>query len=249
MAHTITIDIGNSRTKVDLWNRDGFESRISAGELDFDRIYSFIENYQVKALIVSSVRKGAEEVVRKLKEAAKLPVVNFNVEEIRKYYDIHDYQGSVGPDRIAAIIGAGDYAEGRKLVVDLGTAITLDLGGPGGEFYGGNISAGMKTRLRALAENASRLPDVKISDEGVSFGSDTVSALQAGVRNGVIGEILYTIELAKKEYDIKALFLTGGDAESISEGIRTDLYKKTDLMLVSRGLNRHLRNHYLRDDF
>lgn len=243
--NTATVDIGNSSTKVDFWASKGFLSREILKDWNVNQLFEIASNYNVEAYIVSSVRKDSSGKLNELKDKAGCPVVDFNETEIRKYYDLSEYEGHLGPDRMAAILGAERILPGKtKMVVDLGTAMTIDVVDKSGKFMGGNISLGLYTRLKALAEATSKLPDIKCLDGYEAFGHDTAEAIKAGAINGVSGEIIYSFQISREGYGVGALILTGGDGEKILPKVEETLKVIYDPYLVGRGLDFHLRSHY-----
>lgn len=245
--NTLTIDIGNSSTKVDSWDDTGIIAReLSGPEVTVDKILQLIKRLSIAGIIISTVRRDSGDFIKELRDKTGCKVVDFNNKEIHEYYDLAVYKGKIGSDRIAAIEGANVlFPDLAKLVVDLGTAMTIDVADQTGVFKGGNISAGLFTRMKALASSTSRLPEVKKIDYKRPFGEDTITAIEAGARNGVYGEILYSVQQAKNEYNIKVIVLTGGDAPEIH--LEDNLKIVYDQYLVGRGLNNHLRSHYLQD--
>lgn len=244
--NTVTIDIGNSSTKIEFWADNGFLFRESCGNISIDKLILSLERYSVRGIIISSVKEYSENLIKSLKEKTDCLTVVFNNEEIQKYYSLSHYNSNVGPDRIAAVLGANVLCPDiSKLVIDLGTAITLDLVDKKGIFCGGNISLGLFSRLKSLYSSTDKLPYVDNLKYERSFGEDTVSAIEAGARNGVVGEILYTIDLAIIEKDIKLVVVTGGDAKWIYPFIQKKIEGLYDPYLVGRGLDHHLRTFYL----
>ena len=253
--NSITIDIGNSRTKVDYWDNDGILSRESYDSIPFDWLKREVDTRTIEGIIVSSVKDKADELIDILREKTGCDfIINFNKEEIIKYGDQIRYEGNVGPDRIAAFLGAkAQLGNSPMLIVDAGTAITYDISDREGNFCGGNISLGKKGRLKVLEEATRRLPLVEDEDDLKPFsffGHDTRSAIENGVRNSLIGETLYSIKLAEQQYGIKWVVFTGGDYELLY-GAASHEWEKclTDRDLVGRGLNYHLRKFYFPEEF
>ena len=141
-------------------------------------------------------------------------------------------------DRLAAAVGATTLYPGRDLlIVDMGTAITIDLV-EGGVYRGGNISPGMNMRFRALHDYTARLPLESATDEIMTLGNTTSTAVGQGVMQGIVNEIEGYIEsFSKKNREISTIF-TGGDAKHFVKRIKNAIF--ADCELVVCGLNRIL---------
>lgn len=237
--YTLTVDVGNTLTKFELWDDSGFVRSIGEEELKSLDV-------TLAGMIVSSVRKGGEDIegLNILKERYGCPLILFNQEEIARYGSINRYEGNVGSDRFAAFLGVkAQSLPGASLIVDAGTALTIDICNDSGEYCGGNISLGLGSRLKALHSNTSLLPEVKIGGDVPPFGKNTVTAIESGAVNGVTGEIFWSIDRAKRFYGIKKVWVTGGDVRYFrcflnEAGIEVE----HDPHLVGRGLDHHLRN-------
>lgn len=144
---------------------------------------------------------------------------------------------TLGLDRVAAAAGAALEAE-EALVVDAGTALTLDIVAHD-RFLGGNISPGMRLRFRSLNKFTSRLPLVSPVGEVPEFGHDTQTAIRAGVVNGIVAEIIAAYRSATAQFPSLRLLLTGGDADYLAPLIREHgVNPETEHSLVGRGLER-----------
>lgn len=121
---------------------------------------------------------------------------------------------TLGLDRIAAMAGAVMlYPDKPLLVVDAGTAITLDVADGAGCFAGGNIAPGLELRLRSLHEATAALPLVGLNGDIPSFGYDTESAIRSGAVRGAVQQICASAYESKSIYGCRQLIFTGGDAE------------------------------------
>lgn len=245
--NTLTVDIGNSRTKYEVWTgNDCLDQKV---DLSHDEIISLIIEFDIKGVIVSSVKQDPSALLKFVSDNAGVVAVDFSQSEISKYAGLMRYKGNVGPDRIAAFLGSKSiFCNKPVLIVDAGTALTLDISDNEGRFCGGNISLGLQSRVKCLANAALRLPDIGQMDKYVSFGYDTLTSIQSGAINGVMGEIIFAASRAVTEYGIEKILITGGDGARIKDLLneRLDLY--FDPYLVGRGLNRHLREFYLHLD-
>lgn len=131
--------------------------------------------------------------------------------------------GTLGLDRKAtAVAVAGEYPGEGVVVVDAGTALTIDHVSPPGCFEGGTISPGIAMRLRALHECTAHLPEIipdsafKAANAGV-IGTDTVGAISAGAIWGIAAETAMAIAMASRQYGVRKAVVTGGDGKRLAE--------------------------------
>lgn len=94
-----------------------------------------------------------------------------------------------GSDRLVAAWAAATLHGRPVIVVDLGTATTVDAVDADGFFLGGAILPGLALAAEALAARTARLPRVELTLPDDAIGSDTSSALQSGIVIGHLGAI------------------------------------------------------------
>jgi type III pantothenate kinase len=147
------------------------------------------------------------------------------VDPARKlWFDSHyETMDTLGADRWCAVIAAREEYGYPSIAIDCGTALTVNVIDPEGNFAGGNILPGISTSFETLNQRTAQLPDAKSAGVPPLIGTNTRDAIRAGIlRTLVMGlEVLITAI----ESDYKARFkviLTGGDAALLS-GIFEDL--------------------------
>ncbi|ADB35441.1 putative transcriptional acitvator, Baf family [Kribbella flavida DSM 17836] len=91
-----------------------------------------------------------------------------------------DNPREVGTDRIANALAAVNRHGSPCVVVDIGTATTVDLVNPAGAFVGGAIAPGIETATDALGEAAAQLRRVELVRPRAALAKNTVEALQSG---------------------------------------------------------------------
>jgi len=91
-----------------------------------------------------------------------------------------DRPGEVGADRLVNALAAARLYGTPAVVVDFGTATTLDCVGADGAYVGGAIAPGLELGLEALAARTAKLPRIELRTPDRAIGRDTVSAMQAG---------------------------------------------------------------------
>ena len=86
----------------------------------------------------------------------------------------------VGADRLVNALAAARLYGTPAVVVDFGTATTLDCVGLDGAYVGGAIAPGLELGLEALASRTAKLPRIELRTPDRAIGRDTVSAMQSG---------------------------------------------------------------------
>lgn len=126
---------------------------------------------------------------------------------------------TLGLDRKATACGAARrYPEECVMVVDAGTALTIDLVDRG-TFKGGNISPGLRMRFRALHDYTARLPLIeRPAEASAEFGRDTREAISAGVTRGWVDEVAGAAVNARAA-GCRRILLAGGDAPLLATAL------------------------------
>ena len=126
----------------------------------------------------------------------------------------------VGVDRLIDAVAANRLrTPGRKaVVVDVGSAITVDLVDENGAFLGGAILPGIAMSARALHEFTDLLPLIdtaELAEPPLAPGSDTVAAMRSGLFWGAVGAVRQLVEqLAGGNAEV---FLTGGAGPVVAQ--------------------------------
>jgi len=91
-----------------------------------------------------------------------------------------DRPDDVGADRLVNTLAAARLHGTPAVVVDFGTATTLDCVASDGAYVGGAIAPGLELGLEALAARTAKLPRIELRAPDRAIGRDTVSAMQSG---------------------------------------------------------------------
>ena len=141
----------------------------------------------------------------------------------------------VGADRIANAVAAHDKYGGKAIIVDFGTATTLDAVGENGEYLGGAIAPGIQISLEALFSRAARLTGVQLVAPDKAIGDTSPASLQSGIIYGFAGQVDALVDRFQDEMGGGATVVaTGGAAEIIAQHSRT--IQCCDELLTLRGL-------------
>jgi type III pantothenate kinase len=234
----LVVDIGNSSVKAAIFEGGRLVKLLSGNEL--------AEVKYDRAIVVST--RGEKNTVLEFKNALLLD--HSTPVPLKNLYRTPE---TLGYDRLAAAVGAHTmFPDRTALVVDFGTAITLDIVTAAGEFVGGTISAGAGMRFRALHEFTGKLPlcglpkaETETEIEAENFPArDTKSALQNGVDWGIVAEIEEHARRAREKFGEIVIIFTGGDADYFAGRVKFPIFAVSDL--VFRGLNAILEHNAIR---
>jgi type III pantothenate kinase len=128
---------------------------------------------------------------------------------------LYDEPKNVGADRIANAVGAYDLFGGPTIVVDFGTANTVDAISAKGEYLGGAIFPGIEISLDALFERAAALRSVELVAPKNVIGKSTIEAIQSGAVYGYSGQVDAIVQRFEAELGPSTVVATGGLAELI----------------------------------
>lgn len=147
----------------------------------------------------------------------------------------YDNPHEVGADRIVNGVAAFAAFGGPVLVVDFGTATTIDVVDADGGYLGGVIAPGVETSAEALFTKAARLSKVDLEDPGTAIGRNTRQSVQAGLLLGAAAMVDGLVRRVWAELGAETpVVATGGLAERIAR--LCDTITDIDPDLTLRGL-------------
>ena len=233
----LVVDIGNSLMKVSVVNgADVVEAQRLAVDADIDVKRLQTSYPMLRKAIVASSGIATASIASELRQAGLWVLEMTSTTPVPIGNDYLSPE-TLGVDRLAAAVGAVEMGYDNCLIVDFGTAITIDLV-ENGVFRGGNISPGVRTRFRALHDYTQRLPECNPTEEVLPLGRTTAQAIEQGVMQGIVNEIEgYISAFSKKNAKITLIF-TGGDAKFFVKRIKNAIFAKWDPVVC--GLNRIL---------
>lgn len=232
-ARRVTVDVGNSSVGIGVW--DGGRVMVRR-EADPARAAGLIASESVSAIALISVAPERLEALLSALDPSHreaLRVLDTPPDDLAEPAQL----SSAGADRIANVLAV---RPGPVIVVDAGTAVTVDVVDADGVFRGGFIAAGPAAAATALAGNAAQLPTTAGGPSPLRVGGETLSALSAGLWGQAVGGVDRLVELASTALaparNIR-LVATGGwgaawAADSAHAGI------ECDAQLVHRGIAR-----------
>ena len=233
----LVIDIGNSRTKWALAGADGALSEFEVC-LNANLAASNLSAAAQKADSVLIANVAGEAMAQQIALLLKPLAVNFLTASPQACGVKNGYTESatLGADRWAALVAAWQRTKHATVVVNAGTAITIDVLDEKGSFLGGSIMPGLRLMRESLSSNTAQLT---IGDGVVqNFPNNTQDAIATGNINAVAGAISIMLKRLEKQCGwLPKLILSGGDANKIADALKLNL-KQVIMMenLVLQGL-------------
>ena len=124
---------------------------------------------------------------------------------------LYDSPADVGADRIVNAVATYEQHGGPCIVVDFGTATTLDAISAKGEYLGGAIAPGIGISAEALFQRAAKLPRVDVAKPKAVIGRNTVNSIQSGLFYGYLGLVREIVHRMKAELGGEVVVVaTGG---------------------------------------
>lgn len=243
----LIIDIGNTLAKLAVSDGDRIVAEHTAEQLHASTIEQFLAAWPVRRAIVASTRGECGELLQQLRERVDF-VLEFTPQTPVPIRNAYLTPETLGRDRLAAAVGVATLYPARNvLLVDFGTALTIDLVGADNTFRGGVISPGLQTRFRALHDYTAALPlcalpvdeqpAVTVSGTdaadpaaiattfgGQLIGRTTREAIERGVLHGMVFEIEGYIAHMREEIAGLQVIFTGGDAKFFGKRIKNAIF-------------------------
>ena len=156
-----------------------------------------------------------------------------------------DEPTETGVDRVLNVAAAYEQMGKACVVVDAGTAVTVDCCNDDGAFVGGAIAPGVSLQTDALNEKTAKLPRVPFEVPPSAFGKNTADAIRLGVYHGIRGLVRDAAEGYATELGFwPDIIATGGDAPGLFEGWELIHAIAPDLTLY--GIALAYTNHHIK---
>lgn len=223
----LAVSIGNTRTRMGVFRGRTLESAAAAPSDDPVALARMILEMPVASsnpVVIASVRHDlSDRLVEQLGPAVRQrggDLYLFGRDLAIPIQTALRDDTTVGQDRLLSALGAYSRAQQACIIVDAGTAVTVDFVDGEGVFQGGAIAPGLNLMLRALHEGTAALPLPRFEPIGDDqpFGKDTRSAMLLGVQSAVRGMVRHLAERYGEAYGAyPQIVATGGDARVLFE--------------------------------
>lgn len=225
----IAVDVGNSALKLGLFSSNSHDSsptpptvvRVSAAE-ELEHVELSLPPEPILWSVVSVNRSSEADLcewILRERPGDEYRLLNYEVLPLKLAVR---YPERVGVDRLVSTVAVNHRRSAGEpaIIVDAGTAITVDVVDGLGTFQGGAILPGLRTAARSLAVSTDALPSTDPLDHDqkpVVIGKSTEEAIRSGVVWGTVGAVKELVARMRDEVECQAqVFCTGGQGRFLA---------------------------------
>jgi type III pantothenate kinase len=250
--YVVSIDIGNTNTHLGLVDVNKilckfsktFPTKRIIEKVDF--FLKEIKKYYKGINIKNNTQISICSVVKINKRNLEKKIVNCGFEqpfwlEFNKKIPIkikYKTTKTLGADRIANCLYGNYFFPGKnQILIDAGTAITIDFLQNGNKFIGGVILPGPVLQLKSLYEKTSLLPFISPPDKCIKFiGNSTKSCILSGVFYGIAGAINSFISQYINYFGDSIILSTGGSWKFLEKKVKFRYKYVKDMSVIGTAL-------------
>lgn len=230
----LAIDIGNTNIKLGF-----FKQKNLSGEIRIPTQKNISENIlkktlssklsnetkeNVTAVIIGSVVPELDKIMTSaITELFSVKPLLVKVNIKTNIDDFSCKTNELGADRLCDVVAAIEKYSGNRIIIDLGTATKFEIVSAKNEYLGGAIGPGVGSSFQALLANASKIPDLKLSEpKKVIADWSTQEHLNSGFIYGFASLVDGMTEriVEEEKWTAYNLIITGGYAETVSRHIK-----------------------------
>lgn len=219
----LVIDSGNSCVKWGLFNKNSW---LSQNGVSYDDIFKLKKEFSVlpepNLIIISHVARDEtkNEICKSISPWSIQPIWHRSQSYQCGVLNCYSDPEQLGSDRWAALIAAWNIEHKACLVINVGTALTIDTLTDSGKFLGGIILPGFDLMLNSLYYGTQLKPDK--SGAYQNFPVNTQNAIHSGIIQSMVGAIdrLYDILSTQLTHSSINCIISGGNAFLLSPFIK-----------------------------
>ena len=230
----ITIDVGNSRIKVAVFEQDIlvelFVVEPNEAQIFFSEIFK--QYPKIEKALFSSVGQFDQEVLTFIQNQVTTQIVHHQTKfPFRNHYATPE---TLGIDRMVLAAGATlMFPNKNRLVIDAGTCVTYDFVDQHNHYLGGAISPGIALRYKSLNDYTQNLPLLAKSEIDNLVGNSTENSIHSGIIHGLVFEMDGFISQYFHKYPDLTVILTGGDADFLAKRLKNPIFAHSNFLLES----------------
>ncbi|KAF0091671.1 MAG: type III pantothenate kinase [Fusobacteria bacterium] len=233
----LIIDIGNTSMMFGVFHKNELKEKftikshktVTSDDLGVSIIQYLslfnLDKKQIEAVVIASVVPQLTETLETaIKDYLEIPTYivgsNLNID-----LDSSSYKSQAGIDRLINVFGGISKYGKSLIIIDIGTALTIDVADNNGAFIGGIIFPGIHSLNQALSKDTAKLPIVDLERPGHIIGTSTEDCILSGVYYGYIYAIEGMIEKMKAELPYSVTVIaTGGYSSLLKDCNNIDIF-------------------------
>jgi type III pantothenate kinase len=252
----LAIDIGNTNITFGIFKGKKLLKKLSfptanlytpwiltpGGSKVLQKLKRGLARYKVEAIVICSVVPKAERVMmRNLTKLFKIKPLILGRDIKVPIKNLYKKPKQVGQDRLVNAYAGHSFYKPPLIIIDFGTAVTLDVISKEGAYLGGIITPGIELSLNALSEKAALLPSIRLKKIPNVLGKTTADSMASGIIYGFASMCDGLVVRLKKRIGSNFnVVATGGNAHLILK-FSTSI-KKLDENLTLKGINLIFQN-------
>lgn len=231
----VVVDVGNTRINFFCFKnkRIAKKAALLTDKVSKAKISAILANFPAGPILLCSVVPGINKLFRFSKRKVYLVGKNIKV-PIKCYYN----KRQVGSDRLVAAFAAKSLFPKVRIILDFGTAITLDFLSKKGDYLGGIILPGVGSTLSVFSDCALLPQRIKLLGSQRLIPKNTTESISRGIREGFPEMINGLIRKYRRKLKINlsgTIVLTGGEASCVKSSLNFPY--RYEPFLVAKGLN------------
>ena len=222
----LLIDVGNTNTDFGLATARRILRTVTVPTSTLSRVRLPFRNEKLDGIVLASV---VPVVTRKLRRWLPRKPIIVGAKINLGIGLPHRNRRQIGADRLANAVAVAELYGTPAIVVDCGTAVTVDVvkpstslrSGARGEYVGGVIAPGLAAVTDYLYQRTALLPRIKIVEPRSIIGKSTVAAMRVGAVIGYRGLVKAILHALRRERGLRnaVVVATGGYAHLMAKGI------------------------------
>ena len=230
---TLYLDIGNSSIKA-AYKEEGNWVRVGDSFKSATYLISWLDKHKesIEELVVASVRRDHFLLLQK--QVTNQKITQITIDDVPAEKLDYSTPKTLGIDRYLDCLGAFKESKKGVVVIDAGSACTIDMMDTNGVYKGGIIMPGLQSIMNVFKTAAPELPEIEKEIPSNWPGKNTAESLQWGQVGFFIDGIESALRRFRDRYGDFELYITGGDGETISHLIAEK--SNNDSFLIFKGM-------------
>jgi len=241
----LAVNIGNSNIRFGVFDPEGninswtIATKPIPGRDEFFKKYvdslasQNVEVNSISEIVIGSVVPNLNEMVAEI--LVEIHQIKPLFVDRNSKSKVRHTSNQMGTDLFANAVAAHEFYEGKKIIVDFGTALTFTGIDETGQTMGVSIAPGVITSLNSLVSATAQLPQIEIKEPAKVLGFDTLSCMQSGMVYGFLSMVEGMIARINDELQEDCFVIATGGMSYTYAPLSTKIHKQ-DAFHTIKGL-------------